>query len=1399
MNALLVFLILIICVGAVSASEDVSTDDTVNGINTEPAVIDQGSTFNEIDNNNDNNLKEANEDSNIVSSGNGYIGDSSDDSENHIIDISENSKSSMNKLSSSKLGEGNVIYLKPNAKNGDGSQSKPFGSFKEALELAVDGDTIIVNASAAATLKGENNTGLTISQNDLTIKAVGAKKVTVNAEKKNQIFEITGNNVMLQGLTFSNGNSTNGGAISVKGNDVKIDSCYISGSVATDGAGIYVDGDNFLLKNSTVSSNTAEHAGGGIYIANHKDISIKDSSINSNKATNSGSLGGGIYNLAPDTVIDNCSLYGSRADNGASIFSADKITIHNDTIRSGVVTAPHGFGGGVCLYSESASNSLIDNCSFSSCYGDQGGAIALVNCNDITVNNCDIGNSIGVYYKNGGYNAADSDGAFIWMNGKNNVINDTTLHDGTAYGYGNIYIPSTSTNTLIDNCTFLRLVADGYHGGVIYSRADDLVVNNSYFEKNHCSINGGALYITGNNAIVENSEFVGNYAARGGAIYVGDITSKSGAVVQRAKDPVINNCNFTDNGVMPAALKKNVTKGGAIFSSAENSTVTNSNFTHNVGMSSGAIQYEYGPNFLENNTFTGNIAEQYGGGAVSSTKQGDTINNCNFTDNRANDYGGALSCDYPNITNSRFTNNHAYHGGAIFTIKANISDCEFEGNTADDNWVILALTDVEESNNIKAADQLSKSLYDSDYRDIDYDSSSEIASTEGYYVYCSEEFVDYPRYGVLWDDLRFVQNSLTEEYVGDYLKILIYNIWNDEADYKTIQEKINIFTDHDFKNSEDEDVKEALSLYDSGFRVSSENAIKTLDDGSLAIFNFKEIITPAATQNVIAFNVGYKPNVTVEKDLITKEPIVNNQQVEFNITVKNTGECNLTKIFVNDTDFSEGLVFDSADYGDYNWYYDNENKLWILNQTLETSETANIILKFNVTKVGNLTNNVSSGIADYTFSNDTKNITVYTPNMTVEKIANDDVVYVGNVTSFTVVVTNTGDCELSGVFVVDSDFSAGLEYADRFDSVKGTWNKEGDKWGLDGPLAAGDDASFTLYFNVIANGTLVNNVTAKSDLTNETNGTNSTKAFAPNMTVEKIANDDVVYVGNVTSFTVVVTNTGDCNLSGVFVTDSDYSDGLVYADKYQNGTGSWDYADGKWTLVGDLEVGKSADFTVYFNVVANGTLVNNVTAKSDLTNETNATNSTKAFAPNMTVEKIANNKTVYVGDLTSFTVVVTNTGDCDLTGVYISDKEYSKGLEYNSFNDPSGKWVYKGNARWEYDGALAPGESASLEIIFKATAPGEQVNTAIAGNNITNENVNSTNTTNVTEVPDNSTNTTHNDTNKTVPTDNETNHTVITVEKETVPRSVGSATGNPVLVLVLMLAVVVISPLRRKK
>ena len=67
-----------------------------------------------------------------------------------------------------KLGEGNNIYVKKDAKDGDGSEEKPFGDLKSAISLASEGDTIII---ANGTYSGVNNFNLEISQSGLTIKA----------------------------------------------------------------------------------------------------------------------------------------------------------------------------------------------------------------------------------------------------------------------------------------------------------------------------------------------------------------------------------------------------------------------------------------------------------------------------------------------------------------------------------------------------------------------------------------------------------------------------------------------------------------------------------------------------------------------------------------------------------------------------------------------------------------------------------------------------------------------------------------------------------------------------------------------------------------------------------------------------------------------------------------------------------------------------------------------------------------------------------------------------------------------------------------------------------------------------------------------------------------------------
>ncbi|MBE6501067.1 MAG: hypothetical protein E7Z79_01345 [Methanobrevibacter thaueri] len=1066
------------------------------------------------------------------------------------------------------LGDGNSWYVDAGAATGgDGSQSSPYSDLQSALSNCNEGDVIHI---MPGTYKGTSNTGLTIGVNNLTIVADEGTPV-FDGENTRQIFKITGNNVVLKGLQLTKGKTTNGGAL-------------------------YLDGDNICVDKCTINSNNANNGrGGGIYIAAHEGISIINSKINGNKATY---FAAGIYNTGSNTLIANCSFYDSTARNAGGIYSDKKIKIVNSTVSSAKTTIINIYGGGIYLQGARASGSLIDNVRFSSCYSDQGGAIALKDCDNITVNNCEISNCIAISI-NDVYNG---DGAGIWMNGKNNVINNTRMHDNNAPGYGVVYVHDSSENTIINNCSFYRNTAD-YDGSAIYSIASNVIINNSEFVKNHCSRYGGAICIKyGENDSVLNSKFEGNYAEKGGAIYLGP-----GAY---CKDPKVDNCTFVNNGVFPKPpFDRNMTKGGAIFSLAYNPTITNSNFTHNVGLMGGAIVFEYGHNTLENDTFVGNIAERYGGGAISSTRQGDTINNCTFINNQAKGYGGAIGADYPTITNSKFIGNTAFHGGAICTILANVSNSEFYDNSADDGWYIVAATELIENNNVHPG-QDSISLHHTKYMYMTYDSKKGITYVDGYTAFCVEEDADAPKYGVMWEDLRFLQNSLSEEYVGEYLKILMFKYWNDESDYASFRDIINIFTDHDFKSNNNAIVNDVVSLYDSGFRVPTNGALRLNDDGTVEIFNFGEIIVPSSTQNVFVFTVN-KTNLTVEKEVLTN-PVVIGKQVDFNITVKNTGECNLTSVWINETGFSNGLVYDSF-RSPFNWNYDATKNLWILNETLEIGKTAFVILTFNVTDSGIMENNVSVGFSNHTFGNDTVIFPVYIPNMTVEKVSLTPEVTVGMPAFFMIRINNTGECELSNINVTEMN-SQGLSYQD-FSDTTGKWifigTMDKPKWQYNGTLQVGESAEIMVIYNTLKAGTFTNVVAVDNNQT-EGSGKNDTVIHEPMLSVVKITMTPKVAVGELTSFLIRVTNTGDCDLEDVYVKELKF-DGLVY-DHFTSVSGRWSF-DGKnkWTYDGILAEGERSQFTVFFKTIKVGNFTNIVVAGSNSTNETTAKNVTETF------------------------------------------------------------------------------------------------------------------------------------------------------------------------------------------
>ena len=682
---------------------------------------------------------------------------------------------------------------------------------------------------------------------------------------------------------------------------------------------------------------------------------------------------------------------------GAIVNSGDNLLVENCTIRN---NDPVTYGGGIYTKGK---NTEIRYSTFESCEAPYGGAIAIDGPYAKIINNTfnnnagSQGAAINIYnygralVANNSFtrnHASDGYGGAIYARAGDNYIVNSTFERNSAKSYGGA-ICTVNPNTKIDNCTFIsnqifNANSNTNWGGAIYAQGENTQIVNSRFKDNAVRDNGGAITIRNKNNLVENCTFDKNWAARGGAIYIHNVVSDHDVA-----DTVINNCTFNENGVISEQDgEPNIgTKGGAIYSLGIDTNITNSEFNNNQAMIGGAILYQRGPNFLENNTFTGNNAVRYGGGAISSTRYGDTINNCTFKDNFAKGYGGAVSADYPTITNSTFINNNAYHGGAIYTITANVSNSKFNDNTADDGFVVLAATKLNEKNN-SLSGQEAISMNHATYLKMDYDVGSETAIVPGYYAYCVEEFADYPQYGVLWEDLRFVQNSLSEEYVGEYLKILIFKYWDDESQHQNLQQLVNVFTDHDYLKSDNPVVKEVIALYNSGYRVPTTNALMFYENGTIGVFNFGEVVTPSGTQNVFVFNITYNPNLTVEKEVITN-PVFVGEKVDFNITVKNTGKCNLSNIWINETGFSDGLVYDTFK-SEFNWTYDSENKVWILTDTLDVNKTAYVILTFNVTDSGNMTNNVSTGLSNHTFGNDTVNVTVYKKiTINVTKVWND--------------------------------------------------------------------------------------------------------------------------------------------------------------------------------------------------------------------------------------------------------------------------------------------------------------------------------------------------------------------------------------------------------------------------
>ncbi len=165
-------------------------------------------------------------------------------------------------------------YVNVNAHvSGDGkTKETPFQTLKEALDEACYSDIIMI---AAGTYTGENNVGLQIEKNDLTLKKYGDGEAIFDAESGENIFYSENNDaksINIEGLTFKNAKS----AIVFKNGmcDSNIDATFINIGTGQWGSAIYAtSAENVDITGTFINNKAGE---GLINISTANNVVIHD-------------------------------------------------------------------------------------------------------------------------------------------------------------------------------------------------------------------------------------------------------------------------------------------------------------------------------------------------------------------------------------------------------------------------------------------------------------------------------------------------------------------------------------------------------------------------------------------------------------------------------------------------------------------------------------------------------------------------------------------------------------------------------------------------------------------------------------------------------------------------------------------------------------------------------------------------------------------------------------------------------------------------------------------------------------------------------------------------------------------------------------------------------------------
>ena len=363
--------------------------------------------------------------------------------------------------------------------------------------------------------------------------------------------------------------------------------------------------------------------------------------------------------------------------------------------------------------------------------------------------------------------------------------------------------------------------------------------------------------------------------------------------------------------------------------------------------------------------------------------------------------------------------------------------------------------------------------------------------------------------------------------------------------------------------------------------------------------------------------------------------VVNIEEDEFGIYKKEDVKINATATA------HEGHVFD---------YWTDPSGAKLYNQTAALYTTLDV----NGGQIYTYTAHFKGAVTDITVDKELTSVngSAYDGYGTVE---------VGDVLTYTITVTNSGNTTLTDVVVTDTLTNAAGSVSLETSNKNITINNNNNNTATIGSLAPGAEVQITAKYTVLeadAGKTISNTAVAESGTTwDEPDTPPSVTVENPSLLISKTVSGmtgpkNTAKIGDVLTYTITVTNDGNVNLGKVTVED-EMMPTTITVDGVEKTIG------GGGHVIENLDANENVVITYKYTVpdtlypiknTASATANDGTQAKIEI--------STDVYNPDMTVDKTVNKPVAEVGDTIKYTITVTNTGNVELTNVAVTDKMF---------------------------------------------------------------------------------------------------------------------------------------------